>query len=639
MYCCAIQTLFRSLFSIIALCTAHFTPLPVLVVLAGLRNSVHKPFLSKDFRRPTGNQNNLCAFSNMIFAPQPFTCSALGVLASLALAWCCPAAEPADLVLRGGKIVTLDVGQPEAEALAIRGQRIVAVGSSEAIREHIGQQTKIIELDGRMAMPGFIEGHVHFLSLGDSKRKLELASARSWEEIIDLVAKTARTTPAGQWIVGRGWHQGKWTRPPEPSVQGYPTHDALSRLTPNHPVLLTHGTGHMAFANAKAMELAGISSASPQIAGGEILRDAAGKPTGAFRENAAGPVRRAYDRSLRDRTPDQVRSDLVEAARLAAAECLAHGVTSFHDAGTSLADADALKALAEEGKLPVRLWVMLNEGNDRLAPNLARYRTIGAGDGYFTVRAIKRMADGALGTHGAWLLAPYDDLPGSSGHNTLPLEALERTAELALEHKYQLCVHAIGDRANREVLDVFERVFAKRNVKGADVRWRIEHAQHIDPADIPRFGQLGVIASMQGVHCTSDAPFVIARLGERRAKTGAYAWRSLLDSGATVINGTDVPVELVDPIASFHSSVTRKLASGVAFFPEQAMTRAEALRSYTRDAAYAAFEDDTKGTLAIGKLADIVVLTSDLRTVPEDEVLKTRVAYTIVCGKVVYESR
>jgi predicted amidohydrolase YtcJ len=555
----------------------------------------------------------------------------------LALVAVVMAEEPADLVLRGGTIVTLDERQPQAEAIAVRGQRIVALGTRAQIDPLIGPKTRVIDLAGRVAMPGFIEGHGHFLSLGDSKRKLDLSRATTWDQIVQLVAQAAQKTPRGQWVVGRGWHQGKWTSPPQPGVQGYPTHEAISRLTPDHPVLLTHGTGHMVFANAKAMELAGISEKSAEISGGEILRDTAGQPTGVFRENAMRPLRRALDRSLAGRTAQEIRQDLEEDARLATAECLAHGVTSFQDAGSSLADADFFKSLAEEGKLGVRLWVMLNDGNETLSGSLAAYRTIGVGESYLTIRAIKRMVDGAIGTHGAWLLAPYDDLPTSTGNNTLPLEALERTAELALAHHYQLCVHAIGDRANREVLDAFERVFARHNVKGADLRWRIEHAQHLDPADIPRFRQLGVIASMQGVHATSDGPFVVARLGERRSKLGAYAWRSLLDAGAVVINGTDVPVELVDPIASLHASVTRKMASGAAFFPEQSMTRPEALRSYTRAAAFAAFEDDLKGTLAPGKLADIVVLTNDLRTVPEGEILKTRVACTIVGGTVAYE--
>jgi predicted amidohydrolase YtcJ len=547
------------------------------------------------------------------------------------------AAEPADLVLRGGPIVTIDERQPEVEALAVRGSWIVAAGKAAEIEPLIGPKTRVIELAGRMAMPGLIEGHGHFLSLGDSKRKLDLSQARSYDEIVALVANATETTPKGQWIVGRGWHQGKWTAPPAPDVQGYPTHAALSRQTPDHPVLLTHGTGHMVFANAKALELAGVNKGTAEVAGGEILRDDGGQPTGVFRENAMRLVRRAYDRALRERSAEQLRAELAECARLASEECLQHGVTSFQDAGSSLADADFLRSLAAEGQLPVRLWLMLNGGNDELAANLAKCRAVTSGDSYLTIRGIKRMADGALGTHGAWLLAPYDDLPQSTGNNTLPMSALERTADLAIEHNYQLCVHAIGDRANREVLDVFERAFAKHKVKGSDLRWRIEHAQHLDPADIPRFKQLGVIASMQANHATSDGPFVVARLGERRAKSGAYAWRSLLDAGATVINGTDVPVERVDPLACFFSSVTRRMASGEPFFAEQAMTRAEALRSYTASAAFAAFEDQTKGTLAAGKLADIVVLSNDLRKVADNEIPRTKVDFTIVGGKIAFE--
>jgi len=547
------------------------------------------------------------------------------------------AAEPADLVLRSGRIMTLNEKQPSVEALAAAGGKIVELGSNADVQPLIGPETRVMDLAGQMAMPGFIECHGHFLSLGDARRSLDLSQAKSWEAVVKLVAERASQTPPGEWIVGRGWHQGKWTAPPTPNVQGYPVHDALRRAAPDHPVLLTHGTGHMSLANAKAMGLAGISEKSAEIAGGEILRDSAGRPTGVLRENAAGPLYRAHQRSLASRTPEQRRAELQEQARLAAAECVRYGITSFQDAGSTTGDVDLFQQMAEQGKLPLRLWIMLDDNNDVLARRLADYRRIGSVNGLITVRAIKRLVDGAIGTHGAWLLAPYDDLPGSTGNNTLPLSSLERTAELAVQHNYQLCVHAIGDRANREVLDLFERVFTKHGVRGADLRWRIEHAQHIDPADIPRFGQLGVIASMQSNHATSDGPFVVSRLGERRAKRGAYAWRSLLDAGAIVVNGTDVPVEPVNPLGSLYASVTRKMANGEPFFPEQAMTRAEALRSYTRDAAQAAFEESEKGTLAVGKLADIVVLDRDLETIPADEIPATQVIYTIVGGKVVYQ--
>jgi predicted amidohydrolase YtcJ len=278
---------------------------------------------------------------------------------------------------------------------------------------------------------------------------------------------------------------------------------------------------------------------------------------------------------------------------------------------------------------------MIGEDNDALAANLERYRVVGMGNQHLTVRAIKRLIDGALGSHGAWLLEPYEDLPTSLGLNTLALDDLQRTAELAIAHDCQLCVHAIGDRANREVLDLYERTF-RAHPDRCELRWRIEHAQHLAPADVPRFAQLGVIAAMQAVHATSDGPFVVTRLGQRRAQSGAYAWRSLLDSGAVIANGTDVPVEKVDPLAGFYAAVTRKMHNGLAFYPEQCMTREEALRSYTLDAAYAAFEEPIKGSLTPGKLADIVVLSQDILSIPAERVRDTQVLYTIIGGQIRY---
>ena len=313
-------------------------------------------------------------------------------------------------------------------------------------------------------------------------------------------------------------------------------------------------------------------------------------------------------------------------------------MTSFQDAGSSFDDVDLFREMAEKGELLVRLWVMIREPNERMAPRLAETRMIDFGDHHLTVRAVKRSLDGALGSHGAWLLAPFADLASSSGLNTLPLDDLQRTAALALEHDYQLCVHAIGDRANREVLDLYENLWSERELDGAALRWRIEHAQHLHPDDIGRFAELGVVASMQGVHCTSDAPWVLARLGEERAASGAYMWRDLLDSGALVTNGSDAPVENLDPIASFHATVSRRLTDGSVFFPDQRMTRLEALRSYTLSAAEAAFEEEHKGSLSVGKLADIVVLTKDILDCPEDQIRKSKVRYTFVGGALRYDS-
>ena len=539
------------------------------------------------------------------------------------------ARRQADLVLLGGRVVTLsedaERAPATAEALAAVNGRIVFVGSNEAARSWTGPETEVIELEGRLAVPGLIEGHGHFWGLGESKLQLALESAASWDEIVALVAEAVAGTPPGTWILGRGWHQSKWSEPPRPSVQGLPVHADLSAVSPRNPVLLTHASGHMAFANERAMALAGIDAATPDPDGGEIVRDRDGRPTGALRETAEDLVA-----VLREQTLEW--NHVRRVVGIAAEECLAKGITSFQDAGSSFELIDVYRQMADEGALPLRLWVMVGEDNDALAASLDRYRMIDRGNGFLTVRAIKRFIDGALGSHGAWLLEPYEDLPRSSGLNTTSLEALEETARLAQEHDFQLCVHAIGDRANRETLDLFERALGGDRGR----RWRVEHAQHLHPDDVPRFADLGVIASMQAVHCTSDGPWVPDRLGAERTAEGAYVWRKLIDSGAVVTNGTDAPVEDVDPIASFHAAVSRRMANGELFEPHQRMTREEALRSYTLAAAYSAFEEDQKGSLEVGKLADVTVLSRDIMTVPEEEIPGTEVVYTIVGGRVAY---
>lgn len=549
-----------------------------------------------------------------------------------------PAVVPADLVLRNGKIVTVDDKLGTVQALAARGDRIIEVGSNAQIAKYVGDTTKVIDLEGRLAIPGFIEGHGHFTGIGQSKQVLDLMHVRNWDEVVAMVAEAAAKAQPGEWITGRGWHQEKWDKAPAHAVEGFPHHNSLSAVSPDNPVALTHASGHASFYNKKAMDLAGITKKTRDPRGGEILRDADGEPIGVFRENAQGLVSRARTaRSIR-RSAAERKAELCKTIRLADQECLANGVTSFQDAGSGFRTIDMLKEMVDEGQIGVRLWVMLRAPNSALARALDRFRTVGYGNNHLTVRAIKVSIDGALGPRGAWLLEPYDDLPNSTGLNTVPLESLAETARLAMKHDYQLCVHAIGDRANREVLNVFEETF-KNHPDRKDLRWRIEHAQHIHPDDIPRFGRLGVIASMQGVHCTSDAVYVLARLGEKRAREGAYAWQSLMKTGALVTNGTDAPVEHVSPIESFHASVSRRLKDGSVFFPEQRMSRMQALESYTIHCAKAAFEEDIKGTLTPGKLADIVVVSKDILTCPEKEILEAEVVFTIVGGKVLYESR
>ena len=540
--------------------------------------------------------------------------------------------DPADLILVNGKIVTVDDRVPAATWLAVRGGRIAALGTDpkDYVR-YAGESTRIVDLGGALTIPGLIESHGHFTGLGSSKMILDLTKARSWEEIVALVSAAASNAKPGDWILGRGWHQDKWDRAPEPNVNGLPVHDALSRATPENPVLLTHASGHSSLANAKAMELSKITAATTDPAGGEIIRDAKGRAIGAFLETAQSLVRYQAGHY----TPEEAAARTRQQVELASRECLAHGVTTFHDAGASFGTIDLYKKMAEEGALPVRLYVMISAGSKALAERGAAYRMIGAVDNHLTVRAIKRLIDGALGAHGAWLLEPYADLPASTGLNTESIEEMRATAEFAIANGFQVATHAIGDRGNRETLDIYEQAF-KANPDKTDLRWRVEHAQHISLADIPRFGRLGVLAAMQGIHCTSDAPWVYKRLGAKRAEEGAYVWRKLMAAGASISNGTDVPVEPIDPMACFYATVTRKLKDGTAFFADQKMTREEALRSYTLNGAYAGFEEGLKGSLTPGKLADITVLSRDILTCPEDDIPGTEVLYTIVGGKILY---
>lgn len=529
----------------------------------------------------------------------------------------------ADLVLRNGNIATLDAAKPHAEAIAITAGKIVAVGTNAEVARQIDAKTKVIDLHGHLAIPGFIEGHGHFMGVGESKLMLNLRDAKNWDQIVAMVAAAAKEAKPGEWIVGRGWHQEKWDAKPQPDVNGFPVNSTLNAVSPNNPVLLEHASGHAAFVNDAALKSAGITRDTPNPPGGEITKDAQGNPIGLLNERAQGLVHAQRD------------GQAEKAIDLAAAECVSKGITSFEDAGSNIDVIDRLKHRADAGTLPLRLWVMLRVPNAVIEQQAAKVRMIGYGDNHLTVRAIKKQIDGALGSRGAWMLAPYSDLPSTSGLATETPEEIARTAKLALQFNYQLCVHAIGDRANREVLNVYEKALAGRR----DLRWRIEHAQHIDPADLPRFAQLGVFAAMQGIHCTSDAPMVLPRLGPKRAEEGAYMWQSLMKSGAHVGNGTDAPVEDVSPIACYYASVTRKLKDGSAFYPAQKMSRLEALKSYTVENAYGAFEENLKGTLKAGMLGDVTVLSKDILTVPDDDILKTEVEYTIVGGKVVYEKK
>ncbi|MFC1660931.1 amidohydrolase [Gemmatimonadota bacterium] len=545
--------------------------------------------------------------------------------------------ELADLVLTNGKVVTMDPAAPEVSAVAVRGHTILAVGSAEEISSYVGPDTRTIDLEGHLAVPGFIDSHGHYMSLGQSKMMLDLTQVRTWDEIVAMVAEAAEEAEPGEWIRGRGWHQEKWDAVPVPNVDGVPVHGSLSEVSPENPVYLTHASGHASLVNAMALELAAIDEITADPPGGTIVKDAAGRPTGLLRETAQRIVGRAMAHAEEGMTADEVEEQNRRAVELAGLDALSKGVTSFHDAGSNFATIDFFRTLEEEGALPVRLYVMVRrETNEAMDELLPRYRMLPEGNDFLTVRSIKRQVDGALGPHGAWLLEPYED-HASTGLNLEPLDDVMGTARVAIKHGFQVNTHAIGDRANRETLDLYQAAFEESGVGGRDLRWRIEHAQHLHPDDVGRFAELGIIPSMQGIHCTSDGPWVLRRLGAERAESGAYLWRDLIDSGAVVNNGTDTPVEDVDPLASFYATVTRLMPNGEYFFPDQAMTREEALASYTINGAYSAFEEEIKGSLTPGKYADITVLSKDIMTVPAEEILTTEVLYTIIGGEVRYQ--
>ena len=538
------------------------------------------------------------------------------------------AAEPADLVLLNATVHTVDEKRPRAEAVAVRGNRIVAVGSSAEIRALVGARSRVMDLRGRTVVPGFDDAHAHFLGIGFARLDVDLVGTASFDEVVGRVAKAVKARPSGEWVRGRGWHEEKWTRAARGAVRGFPTHAALSAISPENPVLLERADGHAVLLNAKALAHFGITRETRAPEGGEIIHDAAGEPTGVFVDNAERLVT----------PPERSEPELRRALELAMDECLEKGVTSLTDAGASLELIALYKELGAAGRLRTRLYVM--------ASGLATMRALGRPEsglagGLLDLRAVKLYADGALGSRGAALLEPYADDPGNLGLVRTPPEEMLETARFALAHGFQLGTHAIGDRANRMVLDIYQQAFAERpEVK--DPRFRIEHAQILDGADIPRFGRLGVLASIQGIHCPSDRPWAPKRLGDARVAEGAYVWRKLLDTGARIATGTDAPVEDVSPVQNFYASVTRASGSGQppgGFDSDQKLTRAEALRSMTKDSAYASFAEKQKGSIEVGKLADLVVLSQDILSVPDAALMKTEVLATILDGRVLHEKK
>jgi predicted amidohydrolase YtcJ len=552
----------------------------------------------------------------------------------------------ANLVLHNACIVTLDPLQPTAQAIAVRDKRIAAVGDNASIMRYVGEATTVVDLHGAFVTPGFIEGHGHLMKTGESLMQINAGNAGNWDELVEMVEAAVSDAEPGQWIVGNGWQQTKWDRIPEPSVQGLPLHETLDAVSPKNPVLLIHASGHGAYANAIALRLAGITETTPDPVGGSIVRDESGNAIGMLRDTAAGPLFDAYKRYLGSLPVAEARARRKTALDLAIQNETSKGITTFVDMGEDFETVSWLKQQAADG-IPLRLYINIAAGQvssyintvpvSELDKRLAEHWTVGYADDHFTVRGVAEiMTDGALGTHSAWFLEPYSDAPRITGINVTPLPTIRRIAEICARDGFQLSIHAIGDRANREALNVFQDVFSQDSAAHG-LRWRVEHAQYLDPADIPRFAKLGVIASMQSIHACSDASMVVSRIGEKRARQGTCAWRSLIDSGAFVAEGTDTPIEDTDPIANFYCSVARECGrDGKAWFPAQAKTRMEELRSYTWNNAYAIFQEHQLGSLSPGKLADMTVFSSNLLTTPVDQILRTRVLYTIVGGEIVY---
>lgn len=547
------------------------------------------------------------------------------------------AATIAELVINNAKVYTVNKDQPEAEAIAVKDGKIFFVGSNADAKKYMGDKTEVIDANGQFVMPGFIEGHGHIHGLGFSLTNLNLMNAKNWDEIVAMVAEAVKKAKPGDWIVGRGWHQEKWDPAPAKNYLGYPYHEELDKVSPNNPVLLSHASGHSVYVNGKALELAGITTSTPDPKGGEIEKDKEGKIIGVLSETAMGLVSSVYSIWIDQQPIDVQKAKWAESIKLAEDDCLKKGITSFQDAGSSFEEVAWMKELAQQGKLNIRHWLMVRAGNASLRSHANVFPIINEGNGFLTVKAVKVSLDGALGSYGAWLLEPYSDRPNSVGKNTFNIDSLKAIADFCWKNNLQLCVHAIGDRANREVINIYASQVS--NDKNKDHRWRVEHAQHVNPTEIPRFKEWNVIASMQGIHCTSDAPFVPKRLGAKRSEEGAYVWQSFLKAGVVVNNGTDVPVEDEDPIANFYASVTRKLKDGSEFYPAQKMTREQALYSYTMANAYAAFQEKDKGSLEVGKYADIVILSNNLMTCKDEEIVNTKVVTTIVGGKVKYKGQ
>lgn len=559
--------------------------------------------------------------------------------------------EPADILFTNGKIYTMDSDLSVADALAIRGGRVVAVGSQDDVRRRV-RAKETVDLGGKTVFPGFIDAHAHLMSLGVSKLTIDLVGVTSESGIATLVEQRVKKSAPGQWVRGRGWDQNLW-----PSKR-FPTHDILDRVSPNNPVYLARIDGHASFVNKKVLEIAGITKLTSDPPGGKVIRDSYGNPTGVFVDNAMELVSHFL--------PPPTDKESEEAIGLAVKECLKFGIVCMHDMGVDSTDIELYKRLIDRKEFPFRVYAAIGGAGatwdsyvGASTPRLAKGPLIGYGENRLWVRMLKLYVDGALGSRGAALLEPYSDDPGNRGLTVTDEKSLRQLVDQALEKGFQVCTHAIGDRGNNIILNVYEA--ALKAHPGTDQRLRVEHAQVLSLNDIPRFKQLGVIPSMQPTHCTSDMYWAEARLGPARV-LGAYAWRSLLNTGVIIPGGSDAPVENPNPLHGIYAAVTRQdhlghprnarevkayfqlssegIRDTAAFengwYASQKMTRIEAVKAYTNWAAFAGFQERLLGSLEKGKLADFVILSKDIMKIAPEEILTTVVEKTIVGGTEVY---
>jgi predicted amidohydrolase YtcJ len=537
-------------------------------------------------------------------------------------------AATADLLLINGRIHTMNAKKTRVEALAIQGGRVVASGTVKALKTWQGPATRVIDLKGKAVYPGFHEGHGHLKGLGYQILRLDLAGVSSLETVQSKVKDEISKTPKSEWVLGRGWDQNLW------STKEFPTREDLDKLASDNPIALTRIDGHAIWVNSMALKKAGITRKTPDPAGGKIIRDAKGEATGILVDRAMDLVRSVI--------PNESPAQREKAIRAALARSSEYGLTSFHDAGVDAADIAIYEALAAKGELPLRLNVMLSGGDSEL---INRYMKSGpVSKGMLQIRSVKLMADGALGSRGAAMLEPYADQPGYAGLEILTEEQIYQATKRFAQAGFQTAVHAIGDKTNRSVLNAFERV--KKDLPKADLRLRVEHAQILDAQDIPRFGKLGIIASVQPTHLTSDAPWVPTRIGADRMEEGAYVWQKLRQSQAVLVSGSDTPVESANPLWGLYAAVTRQTQDGYppkAWHYDQHLSIDEALESYTKNAAFAAYWEKELGTLEPGKIADIVVLDSDLEQIMQEkrpqDILQAKVLLTISNGRIVYEDK